>query len=89
MEISSISKMRVALGPMAFPAPVSPYARLEGIKSCHFAPSFISGSASTHPAITPFTGKVAGSPREQANDVALRQVGFETLPFNWPRQVSS
>ena len=33
------------------------------MKTRHFAPSFISCSASVHPGMTRFTGKLAGSPR--------------------------
>src|SRR6266852_5907167 len=41
IDSSSTSKIRVALGPISAPAPRSPYARLEGTKSCHFDPTGI------------------------------------------------
>src|SRR5210317_397366 len=49
--ISSTSNNSVELGPMSCPAPRSPYANSAGIDSCHFAPGFISCSASDHPGI--------------------------------------
>ena len=37
IEISSTSKMRVALGPIWPPAPRAPYARSGGMNSCHLS----------------------------------------------------
>src|SRR5882762_9306397 len=74
IDTNSTSKVKVALGPIGPPGvPRGPYARSDGMKSCHFEPTGISCSASVQPLITPVTGNVAGSPRlyELSNSVPL------------------
>ena len=46
------------------------------MKSCHFEPTFICCRASVQPAITPLTGKLAGSSRlyELSNSVPSMSV---------------
>src|SRR5580704_8613356 len=61
IDTHSTSKISVAFGPIPG-GPCAPYARLDGTNNCHFDPTGISCSASVRPAITPFTGKLAGPP---------------------------
>lgn len=42
METSSTSKTRAELGPITGGLPAGPYARSEGIKTCHLDPTGIS-----------------------------------------------
>src|SRR5215472_3752643 len=64
IEINSTSKIMVALGPMSWPAPRSPYARSGGMTICHFDPAGIISSAWVQPLIiVPPTGRVAFPPR--------------------------
>src|SRR6516164_4958745 len=61
IDTSSTSKISVEFGPISAPGLRSPYARSDGMNSCHFEPTGISCSASVHPLMTWLTPTVVGS----------------------------
>src|ERR1700676_3165843 len=63
IESSSMSKMSVELIPMMGLGLCSPYAKFDGMKSCHLDPTGMSCRASVHPGMTLSTGNVAAWPR--------------------------
>src|SRR5258708_8284718 len=63
-------------GPITFPAPRSPYARLDGTKICHLEPTGISSRASLKPGMIPLSSNGTGFPAyvELSHSVPSRHV---------------